>query len=88
MSDGCAPPQAVADVLREKHPARRDRIPVGKPGEGYEAGYSWPKGGISIRNTKAKRALGKEDFIGFEQSVLDTVEVFERVYRPYLEDDE
>lgn len=36
-----------------------------------------------LRGDKAKGFLGRE-FEGFERSVLDTVEVFEKVYSKYL----
>lgn len=36
-----------------------------------------------LRSDKAKGVLGRE-FVGFERSVLDTVEVFEKVYSKYL----
>lgn len=56
-------------------------------GEGYEADYSFSKGGLVMRNEKAKGALGRE-FVGFEKSVLDTVEVFQKVYSEYLDGEE
>lgn len=40
--------------------------------------------GVVLRSDKAKEALGRRDFVGFERSVLDTVEVFEKVYSQYL----
>lgn len=89
LSNGRATPQAVADLLRRSSaalpPGRRAAIPVGTPGAGYEPGYGWPDGWGGLRSEKARRALGVRAFVGFEKSVLDTVEVFERVYGRYLE---
>lgn len=87
LSNGRAPPQAIADVLRKEYPERRNKIPEGKRGEGYDADYSFGKkwgGGLVLRNDKAKQALGRE-FVGFENSLMDTVRVFEDVYGQYLD---
>lgn len=89
LSNGRAPPQALADVLRKEFPERREKIPEGQKGEGYEADYSCGKksGGLMLRNDKAKEALGRE-FVGFEKSVLDTVRIFEDVYGSYLNEEQ
>lgn len=86
LSNGRAPPQAIADVLRKEYPERRNKIPEGKRGEGYDADYSFGKNwvGLVLRNDKAKQALGRE-FVGFEKSLMDTVRVFEKVYGQYLD---
>lgn len=84
ITNGRAPPQAIADLLRESFPERRNKIPgAEKSGEGYEVDYSFPKDSLVLISDKAKGALGR-NFVGFERSVLDTVEVFEKVYGQYL----
>ncbi|KAJ9612459.1 hypothetical protein H2200_004056 [Cladophialophora chaetospira] len=75
-SNGKAPPQAAADLLR-KHFPERDII-VGTPGQGYTADYWFVKGESSTVSTKAYKALGVKRFISYDQSVLDTVEAFEK----------
>lgn len=83
ITNGRAPPQAIADVLRKEFPDKKNKIPEGKRGQGYEADYSFPKDSVVLRSDKARGALGRE-FVGLERSVLDTVEVFEKVYSQYL----
>jgi nucleoside-diphosphate-sugar epimerase len=83
VTNGRGPPQAAADLLRKVYPERRGIIQEGKPGEGYVTGtYGWPEGGTSFEAKKAKAAIASEypgrNFIGFEQSVLETAKVFER----------
>jgi hypothetical protein len=39
--------------------------------------YDYPAGKRSTRATKAYKALGVKSFIGYEQSILDTVKAFE-----------
>lgn len=89
LVNGRAPPQAIADVLRKRYPERRNKIPEGNRGEGYdEVDYSFGKkwgGGLVLRNDKAKEALGGKEFVGFEKSVMDTARVFEEVYDQYLD---
>lgn len=41
-------------------------------------GWGWPKDGQSFESTKAKKALGRDSFIRYDQSVLETAKVFER----------
>lgn len=71
--------QAVADILREIYPARRDIIKVGNPGEGYLPDYSVPKNNSApkVDNSKAVRVTGK-DWIGPRQSVIDAAKALER----------
>ena len=76
-SSGRRTEQAVADILREQYPARREIIKAGTPGAGYLPDYSVPKDGISIDSSKAASALGR-DWIGVKQSVLDAAAAFER----------
>ncbi|KIW96741.1 uncharacterized protein Z519_02132 [Cladophialophora bantiana CBS 173.52] len=76
MSNGKAPPQAAADLLREQFPERD--IIVGEPGQGYTKDYWFPQGEASSVSTKAYKALGVQKFITYDQSVLDTVEAFEK----------
>lgn len=82
ITNGRATPQAIADVLRKAYPDRKG-LPAEIPEKDYVADYSWPKGGVSIQETKAKGAL-ERDFIGFEKSIIDTVEAFEHFYPSYL----
>ncbi|KAL8729112.1 MAG: hypothetical protein Q9166_004943 [cf. Caloplaca sp. 2 TL-2023] len=59
LAAGRAPPQALADVIRKTRPQWRNRIPEGKPGEGYVQGsYGWMEGSTSIDCSRAKEALG------------------------------
>ena len=76
MANGRAPPQAVADVLRKWYPGRRGIIPEGRPGEGYVEGFGWGAGN-SYESGKARGVLGR-GFVGFEESLVQTVRVFER----------
>lgn len=76
VANGKAPPQAAADLLREKFPDRD--ILVGDPGKGYTPDYDFVKGEPSLVSTKAMAALGVDRFISYDQSVLDTVEAFEK----------
>jgi nucleoside-diphosphate-sugar epimerase len=75
-TNGKAPPQAIADVLRKKYPERD--IIVGEPGQGYVEDYLWVPGEGSAKATKAYEALGVERFTGFEKSIIDTAEAFEK----------
>jgi nucleoside-diphosphate-sugar epimerase len=76
MSNGKAPPQAAADLLRKTYPDRD--IVVGEPGKGYTPDYWFVEGESSSVSTKAYQALGVKRFITYDRSVLDTVEAFER----------
>jgi len=76
VSNGKAPPQAAADLLREKLPERD--IIVGEPGTGYNKDYWFVEGESSTVSTKAYEALGVKRFIMYDQSVLETVDAFER----------
>lgn len=76
LSNGKAPPQAAADLLREKYPDRD--IIVGEPGKGYTPDYWFVKGESSMVSTKALKSLGVDRFIMYDRSVLDSVEAFER----------
>lgn len=71
--------QAVADILRETYPERRDIIKEGNPGEGYLPDYSVPEDSpaAKIDNSKAVRVTGKE-WINPKQSVLDAAKALER----------
>ncbi|KAK4122990.1 NAD(P)-binding protein [Parathielavia appendiculata] len=64
-----SPPQAVADILREKYPEKADIIQKGTPGEGYSPDYRFS----AFDGTKAVRVTG-QDYIPWRQTVLDTVE--------------
>jgi len=81
MSNGKAPPQAAADLLRKAYPERD--IVVGNPGQGYTPDYWFVEGEPSLVATKAYEALGVQRFISYDQSVMDTVEAFERQWPGY-----
>jgi nucleoside-diphosphate-sugar epimerase len=71
-------PQAIADILHEEYPDRRDIMPVGNPGEGIEPGYGWPKDGIKVDGGKAERDMGFT-YKGLKQSVLETAKAMEKL---------
>jgi nucleoside-diphosphate-sugar epimerase len=74
---GVSSGQAVADILNKHYPQRKDIIKVGHPGQGYPSDYkTQPVGGISFDSSKAVEATG-QDWIGFEQTVLDAAKAFE-----------
>ncbi|KAK5275647.1 hypothetical protein LTR40_012707, partial [Exophiala xenobiotica] len=81
VSNGKAPPQAAADLLREKFPERD--IIVGTPGQGYTQDYWYVQGESSVVSSKAYKALGVERFISYDKSILDTVEAFEKQWPGY-----
>ncbi|RMZ92608.1 hypothetical protein DV736_g157, partial [Chaetothyriales sp. CBS 134916] len=78
-TNGKAPPQAIADILRARFPERKAEIIEGEPGKGYVHGtYWWVDGEARAEANKAYEALGVDRFRGFEDSILDTVEAFEK----------
>lgn len=83
MAKGRGVPQAVADILRRRFPERRGVILEGVPGEGYVEGYGWPEEGTRLDMRPAEEALGREP-VGFEESIMDTVKVFETIYAKEL----
>ncbi|KIV85434.1 hypothetical protein PV11_01130 [Exophiala sideris] len=84
MTNGKAPPQAAADLLREKFPNRD--IVQGTPGQGYRKDDYWfVEGEPSLVANKAYKALGVERFIRYDKSILDTVEAFESRWPGYAE---
>lgn len=84
LAAGRAPPQALADILREMRPQWRDRIPEGEPGNGYVKGCGWMEGGVSIDSERARKALGGGEWMGYEQCVRETVEALEKHYGKFL----
>jgi nucleoside-diphosphate-sugar epimerase len=75
---GVSSGQAVADILNKHYPQRKGVIKVGHPGQGDPSDYkTTAAGGISFDTSKAVKATG-QDWIGFEQTVLDAAKVFER----------
>lgn len=78
MSNGKAPPQAIADILRRHFPERANEIIVGNPGAGYTEDYWFVEDEGSFVSSKAYKALGVKRFTAFDRSILDTVEAFER----------
>ncbi|KAH8887623.1 NAD(P)-binding protein [Thozetella sp. PMI_491] len=72
-----APPQAVADILRKAYPERANIIEQGTPGEGYLPGYKFPSA-VVYDGSKVTRVSG-EDYIPFEQTVLDTAESLKNI---------
>lgn len=70
--------QAMADVLRERYPERRNVIKEGTPGKGYEKGFRYSDSvGLNFDNTKITRAAGMK-WIGFEEMVIEMAKAFER----------
>ncbi|KAK5651312.1 hypothetical protein OQA88_12607 [Cercophora sp. LCS_1] len=65
-------PQGMADALREAYPERRNIIQEGNPGKTY------PDMTYKFDSNKAKTLLGRE-WIGFKQSVLDSVDAFQQL---------
>jgi nucleoside-diphosphate-sugar epimerase len=86
-TNGKAPPQAVADVMRDvifKDDAeRREKIIVGEPGKGYVEDQWWPGDEPTVVATKAYKALGIEKFRPFEVMVRETVEAFTRRWQEH-----
>lgn len=72
--------QAMADILHKHYPERGGIMTIGEPGKDYLPDYSFPKDGLIVSGEKVARATGKE-WIGFEQSVLDSAKAFERYLR-------
>ena len=72
-------------------PKYRSRIPEGNPGVDYAPDFGWVVGGVRIYCERAWKAVGFDKeveggkgWVGFEDSVADTVRVFERVYGEFL----
>lgn len=86
-TNGKAPPQAIADVLRETilkdDPSRREKIIVGEPGKGYVEDQWWPSDEPTLYATKAYEALGVEKFRPFEEMIRDTVEALTNRWPDY-----
>lgn len=80
MTNGKAPPQAFADVMRESIfrdvPDKREKIIVGEPGKGYVKDQWWPADEPRLVAAKAYQALGVERFRPFEETIRETVEAF------------
>lgn len=80
MTNGKAPPQGTADVLRDvlfKDDEKvRERIIVGEPGKGWCEGFGWPVDEPTVRGDKARLAMGGQEFRGFEENIRDTVLAF------------
>ena len=76
LAEGRATPQAAADLLRKAYP-ERTMIPVGNPESDYEPGYVFANNGVNLSSAKAKKTTGRS-FIKYDQSILETVKVFER----------
>ena len=75
-ANGKGTTQAIADIVRRAFPDRD--IVLGDPESDYvPETYDYPPGQRSTKATKAYKAMGVERFIGFEKSILDTVESFE-----------
>jgi nucleoside-diphosphate-sugar epimerase len=88
-TQGFGPLQAAADILRYEYkdrPEILEKIPVGKPGDGYH-GYDektgevsevigWSEGRFRVSGKKAEREMGVK-YISFRKSVVDTAKAFE-----------
>ncbi|KAF3908970.1 Dihydroflavonol-4-reductase [Dactylellina cionopaga] len=70
--------QAIQDILREAYPNRRDVISEGEKGKGYNSDYSFFPDGVAIETSKAVKATG-QDWIKYDQVVLDTAKGFEHL---------
>ena len=73
--------QAIADVLREALPDRRDAIRVGEPGKGYNADFKPADTDIWFDGTAIVAASG-HDYTPFKISVVDAARSFE----PFIRD--
>ena len=71
-----ATPQVYYDILNKHYPDRKGIIQVGEPGEGYMPDYSAPLDGHQTDNSKVPKFTG-QDWIPFEQTVLDAAKAFE-----------
>lgn len=67
-------PRGIAGVLREKFPKRRDMIPVGSGTAEEEAEVlkGWRFDARKVR----EKLLGGRGWVGFEESVVDSAEMF------------
>ncbi|KAF2098239.1 NAD(P)-binding protein [Rhizodiscina lignyota] len=72
-----ATPQTYYDILNKHYPERKGIIPVGEPGAGYVPGYQIPPDLVQVDNTKVPKLTG-QDWIPFEQTVVDAAKTFER----------
>ena len=68
---GCAPRQAIFDILREAYPERNHIIPKGTPGNGYQQDWRTSDLGVGFDGSKALDAMGG-DWISYKQSILET----------------
>ncbi|KAL1962339.1 hypothetical protein VTN77DRAFT_9752 [Rasamsonia byssochlamydoides] len=76
---GQGPPQAVADILREHYPERKDIIPEGTKGVGYRReDWQWAGSTISFSSKLIEETM-RIEWIPFDKSVLDTVECFHQL---------
>jgi nucleoside-diphosphate-sugar epimerase len=58
--------QMICDILRERFPEIRDKVPEGKPGSGVGADV------YKVDNSKAKRVLDISRFRSLEECIVDT----------------
>ena len=70
--------QSVADVLRKTFPDAKRRIVEGTPGEGYSPDYQvFDKQTTPVFDgSKAKKLLEGNEYIPYEQSIVDTAKAF------------
>lgn len=74
-------PQAIADILREelKNDVKAlQRILPGTPGQGYTKDYQsiQGQGEFYVDSSKAKKLLEGQQWIPYQQSVIDTAKTF------------
>jgi nucleoside-diphosphate-sugar epimerase len=78
-NSGCGYNQAVADILREVYPDRKN-IPVGESGKGYKGygqGYvDYPDDAVKISGKKAEQVIGIK-WIPLEKTIRDTAKALE-----------
>lgn len=78
VTAGQGPPQAVADILRERYPERRDIIPEGTKGAGYRrADWKFVDSTVAFSSKRIEEVM-QIDWIPFDKAVLDTVECFQQ----------
>ena len=67
-------PQALADILHEAYPKRKDLMVSGNPREGYNQDFSYSLGGINGSKAVAWTSLA---YINYDQAVRDTAKQME-----------
>lgn len=74
---GPSSPQKILDVLNEHYPQRKDIIPKGEPGAGYNKDGSLPEG-ASFFDTTAVPEITGQPWISVDKIIVDSAKAFER----------